>query len=162
MSEDTIGVLFICLGNICRSPLAEALFRKTVVDEGLESRFRIDSAGTSGYHDGEPPDARTTDTARRRGVEVAGRSRRVTGADIETFDLVVMDAENLRNVERLVAGNGATPRAVRLREFDPEAEGDLDVPDPYFGGPRGFEEVHEMVERAARGLLEHIRREHGL
>lgn len=163
MSEDTIGVLFICLGNICRSPLAEALFRKAVVDEGLEGRFRIDSAGTSGYHDGEPPDARTTETARRRGVEVAGRSRRVTGADIEAFDyLVVMDGENLRNVERLLAGNGAGPQPVRLREFDPEAGGDLDVPDPYFGGPRGFEEVHEMVERAARGLLEHIRREHGL
>lgn len=163
MSDDEIGVLFICLGNICRSPLAEALFRKAVVDEGLESRFRIDSAGTSGYHDGDPPDVRTTETARRRGVEVAGRSRRVTDADLEAFDyLVVMDAENLRSVERIVGGNGAARRPVRLREFDPGAEGDLDVPDPYFGGPGGFGEVHEMVERATRGLLEHIRREHRL
>lgn len=163
MTQDRIGVLFICLGNICRSPLAEALFRDAATEAGLEGSFRIDSAGTSGYHDGEPPDRRTTEVAGRRGVRVSGVSRRITGSDPATFDyLVVMDAENLRAVERLVDGIASEPRVVRLREFDPEADGDLDVPDPYFGGPSGFEDVHDLVERSTRGLLEHIREEHGL
>lgn len=162
VSDHKIGVLFVCLGNICRSPLAEALFREAVREEGLADRFRIDSAGTSGYHDGEPPDARTTATAQRRGVTVGGVSRRVTAADVDAFDyLVVMDADNLREVRRLTGGREA-PTVVRLREFDPQASGDLDVPDPYFGGPDGFDRVHDIVERSARGLLAHIRREQGL
>ncbi|HUE77121.1 MAG TPA: low molecular weight protein-tyrosine-phosphatase [Longimicrobiales bacterium] len=163
MSDDRIGVLFICLGNICRSPLAEALFRSAVVDQALEDRFRIDSAGTSGYHDGDPPDPRTTETARERGVTVSGVSRRVDDGDAAEFDyLVVMDSDNFREVERLVARGSGSARLHRLREFDPAAAGDLDVPDPYYGGPRGFEDVHEMVERATRALLDHIREEHGL
>lgn len=163
MADERIGVLFVCLGNICRSPLAEALFRGAVSDAGLEGRFRIDSAGTSGYHDGEPPDARTTETARRRGVAVAGASRRITTTDLDAFDyIVVMDAENLREVQRLAHGRRVEGRIVRLREFDASAAGDLDVPDPYFGGPDGFEVVHEIVERSARALLERIREEQGL
>lgn len=166
MTDRPIAVLFVCLGNICRSPLAEAVFRQAVVDEGLESRFRIDSAGTSGYHDGEPPDSRTTAVAARRGVEVSGTSRQVAEADVEAFDyLVAMDADNLRKVERLIenAGiGGGAPDAFLLREFDPEAGGDLEVPDPYFGGPDGFDNVHDLVERSARGLLEHLKQEHGL
>lgn len=158
-----ISVLFVCLGNICRSPLAEAVFRQLVVEAGLESRFRIDSAGTSGYHDGDPPDARTAQVAARRGVDVAGASRQVRSEDVASFDyLIVMDAENLRAVERLVA-RGASEAEVRLlRDFDPEADEGRDVPDPYFGGPDGFENVHDMVERSARGLLEHLVDHHGL
>ena len=137
-------------------------FRKAVVDEGVEARFRIDSAGTSGYHDGDAPDARTTQTARRRGVTVDGRSRRIAVADLGEFDyVVVMDEDNLRAVEGLVDTGGGTARVARLREYDPEADGDLDVPDPYFGGPEGFENVHDMVERSTRALLERIRKEHG-
>ena len=163
---DTISVLFVCLGNICRSPLAEAVFRQVATEEGIESRFRIDSAGTSGYHVGEPPDSRTAATAARRGVEVTGSSRQITGRDVESFDyLVAMDADNLREVERLVerAGVGDDGPAVHLfREFDPEADGDLEVPDPYYGGPSGFDDVHDLVERSARGFLEHLRQRHDL
>jgi len=158
-----ISVLFICLGNICRSPLAEAVFRKAVMDAKLESRFRIDSAGTSGYHDGEPPDARTTEVAARRGVDVAGESRRLRPEDVAAFDyLVVMDDENRRAVERLVATSPATAEIRLFREFDPAANGNLDVPDPYFGGPDGFDNVHDLVERSARGLLEHLIERHQL
>lgn len=158
-----VSVLFVCLGNICRSPLAEAVFRSIVAEAGLDDRFRIDSAGTSGYHDGEAPDERTTTVAAARGVTVAGESRRITDADLERFDyVVVMDHENRGNVERLMDGAGAGPALHLLREFDPESGGDLAVPDPYFGGPRGFEDVHDMVERSARGLLAHLRKRHGL
>jgi protein-tyrosine phosphatase len=161
--SEPISVLFICLGNICRSPLAEAVFRELVAAEGLEDRFLVDSAGTSGYHDGEPPDRRTADVAGRRGIRVTGTSRRVTPDDIDRFDyLVAMDARNRSAMERLVGADDGDGRVLMLREFDPESDGDLDVPDPYFGGPRGFEDVHDIVERSARGLLQEIRRRHGL
>lgn len=160
---EPISILFVCLGNICRSPLAEAVFRNVVTEANLASRFHIDSAGTSGYHDGEGPDERTTSVAAGRGVTVEGVSRRITGADLERFDyVVVMDRENRRAVERLVAASDSSPAVHLFREFDPDARADLDVPDPYFGGPGGFEEVHDLVERSARGLLAHLREAHDL
>jgi protein-tyrosine phosphatase len=165
MSDRPISVLFVCLGNICRSPLAEAVFRGVVTEAGLEDRFRIDSAGTSGYHAGEPPDRRTAAVAARRGVTVDGRSRKMLASDLRAFDYVlVMDAENLRAVQRLAAGAGpgAAPEIRLFREFDADGDGDLDVPDPYYGGAGGFEEVHDLVERSARGLLDHIRQARGL
>src|SRR5687768_5933093 len=95
MSAEPVRVLFVCLGNICRSPLAEAVFRQQVAQRGLQDRFEIDSAGTSGYHDGAPPDRRSTETARRRGVELTGHSRRVMPDDLRRFHYVIaMDAEN--------------------------------------------------------------------
>lgn len=160
---DKISVLFICLGNICRSPLAEAVFRQVAVEAGVEASFRIDSAGTSGYHDGDPPDARATAVAARRGVELAGASRRVEPEDVASFDyLIVMDDENRRAVDRLVASSPDHAEVRLLREFDPEADGDTDVPDPYFGGRDGFEHVHDLVERSARGLLEYLMDRHEL
>jgi protein-tyrosine phosphatase len=165
---EKISVLFVCLGNICRSPLAEAVFRAVVKEAGLADRIRIDSAGTSGFHEGDPPDRRTTEVAARRGVRVWGRSRPVTREDLTDFDyLVAMDRENHRNLERLVAGAGLGagegPELRLLREFDPEAtDRDREVPDPYYGGTDGFDRVHDMVERAARGLLDHLREQHGL
>jgi protein-tyrosine phosphatase len=158
-----ISVLFVCLGNICRSPLAEAVFRSVVDEAGLADRIRIDSAGTSGYHAGDPPDRRTAEVALRRGVRVEGASRQIERSDFDSFEhIVVMDRENLRNVRRL-AGGGSSDAEVRLlRDFDPMADGDLEVPDPYYGGPDGFENVHDLVERSARGLLEHLREVHGL
>ena len=164
MSEQRIGVLFVCLGNICRSPLAEAVFRAHVKRAGLEDRFYVDSAGTSAYHEGEEPDPRAKQVARARGVELTGRARQIYEADVHRFDYIVaMDESNRADVQRLVARAGRDSLQVRLlREFDPEAKGDLEVPDPYYGGPEGFELVHDIVERACAGLLAHICAERGL
>ena len=157
---ERISVVFVCLGNICRSPLAEALFRHQVRQRGWEQRFEIDSAGTSAYHAGDPPDTRSAETARRRGVELTGTARQLQRADLDRFDyVVVMDEENLAKVERLRGDGTVRARIHRLREFDPAAAGDLNVPDPYFGGPSGFEDVHEMVERSTAALLDRIAHE---
>ena len=155
--SDLVGVLFVCLGNICRSPLAEGVFRHLVDARGLGSRFKIDSAGTSGYHDGDAPDPRTSAVARKRGIELGGRSRKLTRSDLDAFDYVmVMDAENRAAVAELAAGSAPHAQVRQLREFDPEANGNLDVPDPYYGGTRAFEDVQDMVERACNALLDHI------
>jgi protein-tyrosine phosphatase len=159
-TSDRIRVLFVCLGNICRSPLAEAVFRHKVREREVEHLFDIDSAGTSGYHDGAAPDLRSTETARRRGVELTGQSRKLTAADLRRFDYVVaMDAENLREIRALEAAAGGTAHIHRLREWDPE--GGADVPDPYYGGPSGFEDVHDIVDRSCGALLDHILAERG-
>lgn len=162
----TVRVLFVCRGNICRSPLAMGVFRSVVAAAGLAHRIEIDSAGTSSYHAGLPPDARTVAVARRRGLALAHAARQVQAEDLHSFDyVVVMDGSNRDSVERLARpgpGSARSARILMLREFDPAAGGAPDVPDPYFGGPADFEAVHDMVERACSGLLEHIRREHGL
>jgi protein-tyrosine phosphatase len=149
-------ILFVCLGNICRSPLAEAVFRHKVRERGVDEQFEIDSAGTSGYHDGAPPDARSSETALRRGVELAGQSRKLTAADLRRFDYVIaMDGENLREIRALEAAAGGSAHIHRLREWDPEASG-ADVPDPYYGGPDGFDDVHDIVDRSCEALLDHL------
>lgn len=158
---DKLNVLFVCLGNICRSPLAEGVFQHLVNEAGIAHRFHIDSAGTSGYHAGDPPDARTSTVARARGIELTSRSRQLLQEDLQRFDyLIVMDEDNRAGVERLARKKAPRAKVHLLREFDNEADGDLNVPDPYYGGPRGFEDVHDMVERSCRVLLEHIRRTH--
>jgi protein-tyrosine phosphatase len=158
---ERIGVLFVCLGNICRSPLAENVFRHQVEAAGLADRFEIDSAGTSGYHRGAPPDRRSAETARRRGLELVGSSRQLSAQDLRRFHYVIaMDAENLQEIETVYEAAGGTARVHRLREWDPQ--GGDDVPDPYYGGSRGFEDVHDIVERSSAALLEHLVREHRL
>ena len=155
-------VLFVCLGNICRSPLAEGVFRHYVAAAGLADRFRIDSAGTSSYHVGDPPDARTTAVARQRGIELAGAARQLEAGDLRAFDYVIaMDRENLANVQRLAKQIEPTAHIHLLREFDAQANGELDVPDPYYCGQRGFEDVQDMVERACQALLQHVREQQG-
>ena len=149
-------ILFVCLGNICRSPLAESVFRHLARERGVEELFEIDSAGTSGYHDGDPPDARSVATARARGVEVCGVSRKLTGEDLHRFDYVIgMDRENRANIARLQASSGGGARVHLLREWDPEG-GSPDVPDPYHEGKRGFEEVHDIVERSCAAFLDDL------
>jgi protein-tyrosine phosphatase len=151
-----IRVLFVCMGNICRSPLAEAVFRNMVRERGLEDRFVIDSAGTSGYHHGAAPDRRSTETAQRRGIELTGSSRQLVAADLRRFDYVIaMDGDNLREIRALEAAAGGRAHVHRLREWDPERSG-ADVPDPYYGGPGGFDEVHDIVDRSCEALLDHI------
>jgi len=163
MDNGKIGVLFVCLGNICRSPLAEAVFRTLVEGEGLSDRFTIDSAGTSNYHTGDSPDPRTVRLAAARGVRVQHAARQIAEADFTRFDYVLaMDVENLRRTVRLAERVDGASVVRLLRSYDPEAEEGAEVPDPYFGGPRGFEDVHDLVERACRGLLTRIRAEHHL
>lgn len=156
MTDDApTSVLFVCLGNICRSPLAEGVFRHLVRERGLEERFRIDSAGTGAWHVGEPPDRRSAEVAARNGVSLDGqRARQVRPDDFDDFDVVVaMDRDNLRTLERMRSGSRA--RLLLLRDHDPEP-GDGEVPDPYYGGPGGFDAVYEMVRRSAEAMLDDL------
>jgi protein-tyrosine phosphatase len=153
--SDPFRILFVCLGNICRSPLAEGVFRHLAAEAGMDGRIEVDSAGTGAWHVGEPPDRRSLSVARKNGVSLDGRARQVEVEDFAHFDLVVaMDRDNLRQLESLRdrAGGGAPVRL--LRKFDPDAGGDLEVPDPYYGGPDGFDRVYGMVDRSCRSLLE--------
>lgn len=136
--------------------------RHLVKEQGLEAAIEVDSAGTGSYHVGEAPDARARAAGRRRGVEISGHARQVARADFARFDYVLaMDEENLRNLERL-APQKSSARLALLRSFDPSSPAGASVPDPYYGGDQGFEEVIEQCLRACRGLLDHIRREHRL
>lgn len=151
-------VCFVCLGNICRSPTAEAVFCKLVQDAALEEQFLIDSAGTANYHVGELADARSRAAAKRRGYEIRHRARQFVRSDFEQFDLVcAMDADNYRDLLHLAPTPEAKEKVKLLRSFDPTARKAAEVPDPYYGGERGFDEVIEICERACRGLLEQMR-----
>jgi protein-tyrosine phosphatase len=155
-------LLFVCMGNICRSPTAEAVMRAVVAREGLDGEVEIDSAGTGAWHVGNPPDRRSTAAAKARGIALAGAARQVTAADFEDYDLLLAaDAENVADLRRLAPDARAAEKIVLLRQFDPEAvaAGDLDVPDPYYGGPSGFEDVLDLVESACEGLLSSLRAE---
>ena len=155
-----VGILFVCTGNICRSPTAEGMARALAGDYGLDGRITLDSAGTHGYHVGEPPDPRTVAAAAERGVDLSGqRARRVRDGDFQAFDLLVaMD----RGHERLLRRTAPPAGDERIRLFMDYAPhlGHRDVPDPYYGGADGFELVLDLVEAAARGLLETVRRDH--
>jgi protein-tyrosine phosphatase len=151
------SVLFVCLGNICRSPLAEGVFQHLVSEAGLDERFEIDSAGTGSWHVGEAPDARASLVASQHGVELRSRARQITEDDLLHFDWVIaMDRENLRNIERMAGATGSEAKIHLLREFDTSGDGD-EVPDPYYGGASGFENVYEMVHRSCQVLLDRLR-----
>jgi protein-tyrosine phosphatase len=157
--DAAMRILFVCLGNICRSPTAEGVMRHLVEAEGLAEAVRLDSAGTGGWHVGAPPDPRSREAARQRGIVVAGAARQVVPGDFHDFDLILaMDGANLRDL-RSAAPAGAAAELRLLREFDAPsaAVGDLDVPDPYSGGPDGFDEVLDLVDAACRGLVAELR-----
>jgi len=151
-------VCFVCLGNICRSPTAEAVFRKLVEDEKLEDSFVVDSAGTGSYHVGEAADPRSRSAAKARGYVIRHRARQFQCSDFDAFDLVcVMDKDNLESLRRLAPNAEAKAKVKLLRTFDPTAPKGAEVPDPYYGGDRGFDEVIDICERACAGLLDHLR-----
>lgn len=150
-------IVFVCLGNICRSPTAEGVFRKLVEDAGL-SGVEIDSAGTGGWHAGELPDPRSVAAAKTRGYKLVHRARKFTTADFGRFDLILtMDRDNHDNVMRLARNLTHVPPIKLLREFDRSAPLGAEVPDPYSGDADGFEEVLDICERACHGLLAHVR-----
>ncbi len=156
--REQVSVLFVCLGNICRSPTAEGVFRKLVADAGLHERIRIDSAGTAGYHEGHPPDARAAAAAAARGFELDGiRARRVAAEDFELFDLILaMDEDNLLDLRRAAPDNARAELRLLLEYAAGRSE--TAVPDPYYGGRNGFEQVLDLVTDACAGLLEELRR----
>lgn len=156
-----IRICFICLGNICRSPTAEAMMRRLLEEEGLTSEIEVDSAGTGAWHVGEPPDDRAKAAGRRRGLEVRGRARKVVVRDFESFDyMIAMDRSNQQDLHQLAPDGSSRRKVELLRNFDPRAPRDAEVPDPYYGAGDGFERVLDICEAACRGLLEHIRRHH--
>ena len=159
---EKISVLFVCMGNICRSPTAEGVFRSLVRNAGLEHRLRIDSAGTHAYHIGKSPDARASAAAGKRGFDLSAlRGRQVCPQDFHEFDYILaMDEENLSNLKR-ICPSGNEHKVRLFLEFSANFS-EREVPDPYYGGAQGFEHVLDMVEDAARGLLQKLEREHAL
>lgn len=150
-------ILFVCMGNICRSPTAEGVFRHLAALEAPELVLHVESAGTHAYHIGEPPDPRAQRAAERRGVSLAGlRARRVTAEDFDRFDLILaMDRLNVELLEQQ-RPDDARSKIGLLLEFAPQV-GRVEVPDPYYGGSNGFELVLDLVEEASRGLLKQLR-----
>ncbi len=147
-------ILFVCLGNIIRSPLGEKLFEHVANEGGVGEKYEVDSAGTSAHHIGERPDERMRRTAQRRGFVYDGRARQVKAQDLDDFDLVIaMDLENLNNLRRLASTEEQAAKLHLMRSFDPDADGDLAVPDPWYGGPQGFDAAYDIIDRSVRGLL---------
>ena len=158
----TVKVLFVCMGNICRSPTAQGVFEKLVSDAALAERIIIDSAGTHAYHVGEPPDARATEAAGRRGIDLSTqRARSVSAADFDEFDYILaMDNSNYADLSALCSP-GSEAKLKMFLEFA-TVSGLAEVPDPYYGGSTGFERVLDLIEEAATGLLAEIRQQHSL
>ena len=158
-----IRIMFVCLGNICRSPLAEAVFRHHAKEAGLEDVFDIESSGTGGYHVGDQADARMRQTATRYGMSLeTHRAQQFAASHFEEFDhIFVMDKTNLHDVLFLDDADHFGNKVRLFREFDPEPE-DFQVPDPYFGGDQGFDRVYSIVDRTVERLLERLIEEHEL
>lgn len=156
---EQFGVLFVCLGNICRSPMAKWVFRDLVERRGLEMRVRIDSCGTGGWHVGQPADPRAVRTAAAAGLRTDHVVRQLSREDFEQFDLLI--AMDRRNREHLLSEGAHEDKVHLMRRFDPDITGAhehaLDVPDPYYGADDGFVKVHQMLRSASEGLLEHVR-----
>lgn len=161
-ASNPTSVLFVCMGNICRSPMAEGAFAKTVQSAGLETQILIDSAGTHDYHVGDAPDLRAQRTALSHGYDISGlRGRQVQDSDFERFDYILaMDKQNLNNLTR--RANVRHHHKIRLLLSFSRRYPNLDVPDPYYGGQQGFDQTLDMVEDAAQGLLKTIMERRGV
>lgn len=148
-----VQVLFVCLGNICRSPAAEIIFRQQAAEAGRLDEFHIDSAGTIGHHQGSPPDSRMSEALIRQGFTVSGHARRIETGDLEKFDLIVtMDESNLADV-RSMDPSGIFHSKIRPFVSFCRNHDDLRVPDPYYGGQRGFDHVIELIKDGCEGIL---------
>jgi len=154
-------IIFVCQGNIIRSPLAENLFRFFIQERGLAGKYQLDSAGTSAYHVGEPPDRRMRQVAGEHGFEYTGKARQFKRGDLDAYDLIIaMDESNYRNLASLAWEQGQAEKIHMLRAFDPQGSADLDVPDPYYGGLEGFQVTFQIVKRSCEGLLEALESGH--
>jgi protein-tyrosine phosphatase len=150
-------LLFVCLGNICRSPAAEGVFLHLLAQEGLGHAFQVDSAGTGGWHRGQPADSRMRAAAARRGITLPSRARQIETDDLHRFDrILTMDNDNLAAVQALARSVEHRARIEPITSFCPELHIN-EVPDPYYGGSRGFEQVLDLLEQACAGLLDQLR-----
>jgi protein-tyrosine phosphatase len=149
-----VRILFVCLGNICRSPTAEAVMRGLVAEAGLDGEIEVESAGTGDWHVGHSPDERSVAAAAERGVELTGKARQVARGDFEDFDLLIaMDRQNRDDLLAMAQSQADRDKVRLLRSY---ADGERDVPDPYYGGEDGFSDVVEIVERSCRALIEDL------
>ena len=156
--NSTVEVCFVCLGNICRSPLAQGVFEALVKEEGLQDRIIISSAGVSGWHAGTPPDARMQQTARDHGIHLNSYGRQFQSSDFKEIDLVLaMDNSNLSSLKQMRPESELHEKLFLFRSFDPQHNNDLDVPDPYYGGDEGFETVYQIVDRTCPKVLDHLK-----
>lgn len=154
--DNPYKLCFVCLGNICRSPTAEGVFQHLVNERNLQAYFEVDSAGTSAYHVGESANSKSQQTAQQHGITLRSRARQFESFDLDYFDMVLaMDRENLTNIKRLSNGSADDLKIGMLRDFDPEP-GDGEVPDPYYGGIQGFENVFQIVKRSCINLLDRL------
>jgi protein-tyrosine phosphatase len=150
-------ICFVCLGNICRSPLAEGIFSYLIQKKGLDSYFQIDSAGIGEWNVGQSPDTRTVTVAANHGVVITGQSRQFVPEDFSKFDLIIaMDSENKRSLLNLAGSSTDKAKVHLLREYDIEANKDLDIPDPYYQDNEFFENVYQMIERSCRNMVSAI------
>jgi protein-tyrosine phosphatase len=158
-----VRLSFVCLGNICRSPTAEAVMRHLIKQGGLDKKILLDSAGLGDWHVGRARDGRSQAVGLRRGVPLAGVARQFQAQDFARFDYVLaMDRQNRAGLLALAPDAAARAKVRLLRSFDPAAPPEAEVPDPYYGGPQGFDEVFDICQAACAGLLDHLRRTHAL
>ena len=156
MPEPT-RILFVCLGNIVRSPLAENIFRHLANEAGLGQKYDVDSAGTAAYHIGDSPDSRMRQVAAARGLDYDGSGRQVSAQDFYDFDLLIpMDTSNYADLIALATKPEQREKIHLMRDFDPQSGDDPSVPDPYYGGIDGFEKVYDIVERSTQNLLQRL------
>lgn len=154
--DNPYKICFVCLGNICRSPTAEGIFQHLVNKRGLQHYFFIDSAGTSAYHIGEPANSKSQWVANQQGVKLHSKARRFDTPDLKEFDLILaMDSENYTNIKRLDQTGSFMEKIKMMREFDPQPD-EMDVPDPYYGGMDGFQNVFDVLMRSCEGLLDEL------
>ena len=153
-----VKISFVCLGNICRSPLAQGVFQDLVNREKLNQKIFVSSAGTGNWHIGNLPDERMRQTAQSKGIQLESRAQQFQSKDFNRFNLVLaMDHSNLTRLAEIAPSTLSPDKLMLFRSFDPKSNGDQDVPDPYYGGAKGFEEVYRMVERTCPPILAYIK-----